>query len=187
MKQGDIAKRLGVADSKISQYLAVFDLDERVQKLVAKGNLDPGANTKVRALKGVDDPDMQYALATKSIEQGWTAEEIEVAVSKLKAKAEEKARRDREKAKAEGGATRGRAAATEEAAEADEPKFDSSSVEPVKKAALTSVVNHVYEAVQRLKAKDNVDPEKLAYEKGKLDGLKMAAGLKAIPKSLLDE
>ena len=187
MKQGDIAKRLGFADSKISQYLAVFDLDERVQKLVARGTLDPGANTKVRALKGIEDPDMQYGLATKAIEQGWSAEEIEVAVAKLKAKAEEKARREREKAKAEGTAgTRGRAAAETDDGN-DEPKFDSASIEPVKKAALTSVVNHVYESVQRLKAKDGVDPEKLAYEQGKLDGLKMAAGLKSIPKSVLDK
>jgi ParB/RepB/Spo0J family partition protein len=192
LKQTEIKDQLGVADSKVSQYLAVFDLDERVQKLVRRGQLDPGAGTKVRALKALKDPDQQYALATKAIEAGWTSDDIEEAVTRLEAKAAaaEKAARERDKAKKasaeEGGSTRGRAAAAS-SEEEDEPMFDPKAIAPLKKAEFHALLEAVGAKIEKMRSKDSVDEAKLAYERGKLDGLKLATGLKALPKSLAEE
>lgn len=190
LKQTEIKEQLGVADSKVSQYLAVFDLDERVQKLVRRGQLDPGAGTKVRALKGLKDADQQYAVATKAVEAGWTSDDIEEAVTRLEAKAAaaEKAARERDKAKKaaaeEGGSTRTRAAASEEE---DEPMFDPKAIAPLKKAEFHALLEAVGAKIEKMRSKDSVDETKLAYERGKLDGLKLATGLKALPKSLAEE
>jgi ParB/RepB/Spo0J family partition protein len=181
--QTSIRERLGVSDAMVSQYLAVFDLDERVQKLVRKGDLEPGTNTKVRALKSVTDGDEQYAIALKAAEGGWTSDDIAQSVATLMAKKAmaEKAAKEREKARksGEGGSTR--AAADEEE---EGPTFDPKSVAPIKKADLHALLEAVNERIQRMRAKDDIDPEKLAYERGRLDGLKQAGGLKALPKSI---
>lgn len=190
LKQTEIKEQLGVADSKVSQYLAVFDLDERVQKMVKKGLLDPGANTKVRALKAVKDPDQQYGLAVKAADAGWTSDDIDEAVKRLEAQAaaKEKAAKERaaaKKANAKKASDEG--AETEvasEAADDDDHLFDPKSIAPLKKAEFHALLESVGAKIEKMRAKDTVDETKLAYERGKLDGLKLATGLKALPKSL---
>jgi ParB/RepB/Spo0J family partition protein len=189
LKQTEIKEQLGVADSKVSQYLAVFDLDERVQKMVKKGLLDPGANTKVRALKAVKDPDQQYALATKAAEAEWTSDDIDEAVKRLEAQqaAKEKAAKERAAAKKaaakKGGAEDDAAPAADAEAEFD-GLFDPKTIVPLKKAEFHALLESVGAKIEKMRSKDTVDETKLAYERGKLDGLKLATGLKTLPKSL---
>jgi ParB/RepB/Spo0J family partition protein len=187
-KQTEIKDELGVADSKVSQYLAVFDLDERVQKMVRKGQMDPGANTKVRALKAVKDPDAQYALANKASELGWTADDIEEAAKRLEAKMAARAKADKERAEAKKATAKktSEGEETDGAAEAadDENMFDPKSIAPLKKAEFHALLESVGAKIEKMRSKDTVDETKLAYERGKLDGLKLATGLKALPKSL---
>ena len=190
MKQTEIKEQLGVADSKVSQYLAVFDLDERVQKLVRKGQMDPGANTKVRALKAIKDPDQQYATAVKAIEAAWTSDDIEEAVARIEARAAaaEKAAKEREKAKkAAGPKVKG---ATEEAEAEDEAEadpFDPATLKIIKDVHFSAILNTVASKIEKMRAKDGTDPTKLAFELGRLEGLKQGAGLKALPKSIVEE
>jgi len=190
LKQTEIKEQLGVADSKVSQYLAVFDLDERVQKMVKKGLLDPGANTKVRALKAVKDPDQQYGLAVKAAESNWTSDDIDEAVKRLEAQAaaKEKAAKERAAAK-KSNAKKGSESGAEGSAEGsdsedDDNLFDPKSIAPLKKAEFHALLESVGAKIEKMRSKDSVDETKLAYERGKLDGLKLATGLKALPKSL---
>lgn len=188
LKQTEIKEQLGVADSKVSQYLAVFDLDERVQKMVKKGLLDPGANTKVRALKAVKDPDQQYGLAVKAADAGWTSDDIDEAVKRLEAQAAAKEKAAKERAAAKKGAAK-KATAEGEESEAstekdDDNMFDPKAITPLKKAEFHALLESVGAKIDKMRSKDSVDETKLAYERGKLDGLKLATGLKALPKSL---
>ena len=191
MKQTEIKTELGVADSNVSQHLAVFDLDERVQKLVRKGQLDPGTNTKVRALKAIVDLDQQYATALKAIEGGWTSDDLEEAVARIEARMAEKEKAAKERAKAEkakGARTKsGEAEETDEAGEADAPTFDPKSFAIIKKAEFSAMLESVATKIEKMRAKEGTDPTKLAYERGRLDGLKQGAGLKALPKSIAGE
>jgi ParB/RepB/Spo0J family partition protein len=187
LKQTEIKEQLGVADSKVSQYLAVFDLDERVQKMVKRGMLDPGANTKVRSLKAVKDPDQQYGLAVKAADSGWTSDDIDEAVKRLEAQlaAKEKAAKERAAAKKAGG--KKEKEKDEEGAEveaSDDSMFDAKAIAPLKKAEFHALLESVGAKIEKMRSKDTVDETKLAYERGKLDGLKLATGLKALPKSL---
>lgn len=188
MKQTEIKTELGVTDSKVSQFLAVFDCDDRVQKMVRKGQLEPGTGTKIRALKGVKDGDNQYAIALKAVEKGWTSDDIDEAVKRLEAKLESQAaaakeRAEAKKAKKDGGGEE--AAEVEAAVEAvEEDKYSLDSITAVKALDLRALLNSVDAKISRMRSKDNVDEAKLAYERGKLDGLKLASGLKALPKSI---
>lgn len=189
LKQTQIKDELGVADSKVSQYLAVFDCDDRVQKMVRKGQLEPGTGTKIRALKAVKDGDEQYAIAVKAIEKGWTADDIDEAAKRLEAKlaAAEKAAKERaaaKKAKKDGEAETEAEAEVE--AEAEE-KYALDAIAIVKAAELRALLNSIDAKISRMRSKENVDESKLAYERGKLDGLKLASGLKALPKSIATE
>lgn len=189
LKQTQIKDELGVADSKVSQYLAVFDCDDRVQKMVRKGQLEPGTGTKIRALKAVKDGDEQYAIAVKAIEKGWTADDIDEAAKRLEAKlaAAEKAAKERaaaKKAKKDGEAETEAEAEVE--AEAEE-KYALDAIAIVKAAELRALLNSIDAKISRMRSRENVDESKLAYERGKLDGLKLASGLKALPKSIATE
>ena len=86
----------------------------------------------------------------------------------------------------EGGSTRGRAAAAS-SEEEDEPMFDPKAIAPLKKAEFHALLEAVGAKIEKMRSKDSVDEAKLAYERGKLDGLKLATGLKALPKSLAEE
>jgi ParB/RepB/Spo0J family partition protein len=187
LKQTEIKEKLGVADSKVSQYLSVFDCDDRVQKMVRKGQLEPGTGTKIRALKAVKDGDQQYAIAVKAIEKGWTADDIDEAAKRLEAKLEAAAQAAKERAaakKAKKGEGEEAEAEAEVEAEAEE-KYAIDSIAVVKAAELRALLNSIDAKITRMRAKDSVDEAKLAYERGKLDGLKLASGLKALPKSIV--
>lgn len=185
LKQTQIKEKLGISDAKVSQALAVFTLDERVQKLVRKGSLEPGTNTKVRSLKALEDGDDQYSLAVKAIEGEWTSDDIDEAVTRLEAKrsAQAAAAEARAKGKEEGddagdggGAPRGPKAS-----------FDPKAVSPIKKADFIALLEGVTAKIEKMRSKDNVDPEKLAFERGKLEGLKLGTSLKALPKSIASD
>lgn len=188
MKQTEIKDKLGVSDAKVSQALAVFDLDERVQKLVRKGQMEPGTNTKVRALKAVKDADQQYGIAVKAIESGWTADDIDEAVARLAAKqaAAEKAAQERAEAKrAAAAAAEAGAVPPKKVVETSGHAFDIAKIVPITKAEFHALLESVGAKIEKLRSKDTVDEVKLAYERGKLDGIKLTANLKALPKSLV--
>ena len=184
MKQTEIKTQLGVSDAKVSQALAVFDLDERVQKLVRKGQLEPGTNTKVRSLKAVKDVDFQYGIAIKAIEGAWTSDDIDEAIARLEAKeaAKAKAAKEREKVKKE--ASPKATGASDDEAETEADPFAPSTLKIIDDTQFAAILNSVNSKVEKMRAKDNVDPTKLAFELGRLEGLKQGAGLKALPKSL---
>lgn len=186
MLQTQIKDELGVADSHVSQYLATFDLDDRVQALVKKGDLDPGAGTKVRALKGLKDPDAQYALALKAVEKGYTADDIAEAVEQAKARA---------KAKAEASASKG--SKSEEGDEEEETpskggktpktieeKYDIKGVKVLVKQTAYDFMIMIGKQLERERAKDTPDEAKIEILVARFDTARQYCGLKPIPKSL---
>jgi ParB/RepB/Spo0J family partition protein len=190
LKQTQIKDELGVADSKVSQYLAVFDCDDRVQKMVRKGQLEPGTGTKIRAAQGRQG----WGRAIRDCRQG-DREGLD-------------RRRHRRGGQAPGGQARGgreggqggvrrrrrrrRTARLETEAEAEveaeaEEKYALDAIAIVKAAELRALLNSIDAKISRMRSRENVDESKLAYERGKLDGLKLASGLKALPKSIATE
>lgn len=187
MLQTQIKDELGVADSHVSQYLATFDLDDRVQALVKKGDLDPGAGTKVRALKGMKDPDAQYALALKAVEKGYTADDIAEMVSQAKARAAAKAESAAAKASAkgdesdegdEGPAPKG------PKAKALEEKYDIKTVKVLPKQTSYDFMIMLGKQLERERAKDNPDEAKIDILVARFDTARQYCGLKPIPKSV---
>jgi len=188
----NLAQRLDISNAKVTQYLAVFELDERVQKMVRKGNFGDQVATKVREIKNFTDGDVQYAVALKAVEKGWTSDDIKEAYARFEAKEaeREKARKEKEKAKASAKkAAKGGAEEEEESEEEEAPasKFDASKISVIKPNYIHSLLDMVQARIDKIRSVEDekdIDVEKLAFERGKLEGLKLAGGLKALPKSL---
>lgn len=190
MTATEVARKLGVSNAKVSQYLAVFKLDPRVQKLVKKGDFGAGVSTKIRPLGEIEDGEVQYQIAMLAIAKEWTSDDIAEAVARYHAKeeAKEEARREREKAKkaAKKAAASGDAEEAEEAEEEEAPasKFDIAKITPIKKEHIHALLDSVTAKIDKLRAAEEVDEGKLGYQRGMLDGLKLAGGLKDLPKSV---
>ena len=73
----DIAQRIGVDRSTISNTLRLLDLQDIPQQAIRQGTLTPGHG---RALLGLSDPSMQDALARRTIAGGWSVRMVEAAV-----------------------------------------------------------------------------------------------------------
>ena len=82
LRHDDIAQRVGVDRSTVSNLLRLLTLHEPVRQLVSDGQLSAG---QARALAGLDDPDQQLALARHAIAQAWSVRRIEDAVRKQNA------------------------------------------------------------------------------------------------------
>ncbi len=211
MTQTEIATAIGKSNAYVTHHLQILDLDERVKTMVKKGKFDL---TKIRELARIKDPDDQFTIATRAIEnpdKPWTAEAIHEATERLKAKEQERAEREveREKEKKRAaraqkaeGAADGAEETTEKTEEKVEPKsaFDYAQVAPVAKKTMYALLEASNLRLQKKRGKiDSAATDKfkdkpevkelcsLAEEKGFLKGLKQAAGLIKIPESLSAE
>lgn len=190
MSGTSIAKRLGISNSKVSQTLMVFDLDPRVQKLIAKGELTGGVATKIRPLKDIEDGDVQHEIVLKGIADAWTAPDFKEAVDAYLAREAEKARRKAEKdEKKAAGKSDKKASASEDDEDDGEvsDKYDTKSITIVtKKESIAMLLNSIDRKLGKLNGVEEEarDEVKIAFEKGKLEGVKLVAGLKALPKSI---
>lgn len=194
MTRTDIARRLSVSNAKVTQVLALFNLDPRVQKMIRKGDLGQAVVMKIRPLAQVEDPEVQYSIAQRAAEKEWTAEDIAETVERYLAKeeekAKEKAKKEKEKEKAKKAKKAAKDGGAEEEAEEEESeeetsKFDRKSMALTDLDSLHALLDSVSYKIDKMRASDKeIDEGKLQFERGKLEGLKLASGLKALPKSI---
>ncbi len=76
--QAQIAEQVGKARSTVTNALRLLRLPEEVRELLREGALTPGQARPLLSLSAVD---RQIALATKAVEHGLSARDIEAAVS----------------------------------------------------------------------------------------------------------
>ncbi|MFP4144828.1 MAG: ParB/RepB/Spo0J family partition protein [Phycisphaeraceae bacterium] len=76
----EIAQRVGLERSTISNLLRLLNLDEGVQQMLRRGQLSMG---QARALASVEDPNQQLALAERIVREGLSVRQVEQLVRKL--------------------------------------------------------------------------------------------------------
>lgn len=89
LRQQDLADKLGISRTNVTNTLRILNLDSRVIKLAIEGKLTEG---HCRSLLSYENPDKQYEMALRIINQGQTVRDIERAVKNTK-KIKEKNRR----------------------------------------------------------------------------------------------
>jgi len=77
LRHDDVAQRVGVNRSTVTNLLRLLALDEQVREFVAAGQLSAG---QARALAGLSDASHQLALARQAIAEAWSVRKIEEAV-----------------------------------------------------------------------------------------------------------
>ena len=77
----EIAERVGLDRSTITNHLRLLSLDAEVQTLVSNQLLSMG---HARALAGLDDADDQRALAARVVKDQWSVRQTEAAVQRAK-------------------------------------------------------------------------------------------------------
>lgn len=77
LSHDQIAKRLGIERSTVSNLLRLLNLSDSVQALVRDGLLSMG---QARAIAGVADPVQQEYLASQAIKGNWSVRQVEAAV-----------------------------------------------------------------------------------------------------------
>lgn len=86
MSHANVAKRVGVERSTISNYLRLLDLPADVQQLVLDGKL---SNGQAKAIAGLSDPNQQVDLSKKAIVQSLSVRALEKRVSQMNKKTEQ--------------------------------------------------------------------------------------------------
>ena len=81
MRQQDLADKLGISRTNVTNTLRILNLDKRVIELAVEGKL---SESHCRTLLAITDPDKQYAAALRIIEKGQTVRDIERTVKKRK-------------------------------------------------------------------------------------------------------
>lgn len=74
LKQADLADKLGISRTYVTNTLRILNLDPRVIELALEGKLTEG---HCKTLVSIEDPEQQYALALKIIESGGTVKDLE--------------------------------------------------------------------------------------------------------------
>ena len=74
MTQQELADKIGLNRSTVTNTLRLLNLDERVMKLAIEGKLTEG---HCRSLLSIENPEKQYETALRIIEKGETVKEIE--------------------------------------------------------------------------------------------------------------
>ena len=74
LKQQDLADKLGISRPYVANTLRILNLDERVIKLALDGKLTEG---HCKTLVSIQDPDKQYEMALKIVENGGTVGDTE--------------------------------------------------------------------------------------------------------------
>ena len=87
LTQDQVAKQVGKSRSTITNMLRLLDLPDEVLELLRSGELKEG---HARALLGLDDESHMILLANRVIASGLSVREVEAAVRRMNAVAEEK-------------------------------------------------------------------------------------------------
>ena len=87
LTQDQVAKQVGKSRSTITNMLRLLDLPDEVLELLRSGGLKEG---HARALLGLDDESHMILLANRVIASGLSVREVEAAVRRMNAVAEEK-------------------------------------------------------------------------------------------------
>ncbi|MBK8099190.1 MAG: ParB/RepB/Spo0J family partition protein [Planctomycetes bacterium] len=78
--QDDLAKRVGLDRSSVTNFLRLLDLPSEVQAHVSRGTLSMG---HARCLLGLSDPAAIVTMADESIRLGWSVRELEQRVKQV--------------------------------------------------------------------------------------------------------
>lgn len=89
LKQQDLADKLGISRTNVTNTLRILNLDKRVIELALDGKLTEG---HCRSLLAIENPDKQYEMALRIIEKGQTVRDIERSVKNKKKIAKKNAR-----------------------------------------------------------------------------------------------
>lgn len=81
LKQQELADKLGISRTNVTNTLRILNLDKRVIELAIEGKLTEG---HCRSLLAIEDPDKQYEMALRIIEKGQTVRDIERSVQNKK-------------------------------------------------------------------------------------------------------
>ena len=81
LKQQDLADKLGISRTNVTNTLRILNLDSRVIQLALEGKLTEG---HCRSLMAITDQETQYQTALKIIENGGTVRDIERTVKNKK-------------------------------------------------------------------------------------------------------
>jgi len=87
---GEIAKRLGKAETTVHNTVRLLQLPKKARDALADGKISEGHARQVLALK--DMPEAQDELVTLIVQNGWSVRQTERYVSSLKAGVKEKAK-----------------------------------------------------------------------------------------------
>ena len=87
LTQDQLAKQVGKSRTAITNMLRLLDLPEEVLELLRSGELKEG---HARALLGLDDEAHMILLANRTVASGLSVREVEAAVKRMNALAEEK-------------------------------------------------------------------------------------------------
>jgi len=74
LKQQDLADKLGISRTNVTNTLRILNLDKKVMELALEGKLTEG---HCRSLLAIENPDKQYEMALRIIEKGQTVRDIE--------------------------------------------------------------------------------------------------------------
>ena len=74
LRQQDLADKLGISRTNVTNTLRILNLDKRVIELAIEGKLTEG---HCRTLLAIENPDKQYEAALRIIEKGQTVRDIE--------------------------------------------------------------------------------------------------------------
>lgn len=193
MSQEEIAKRVRKTNGFVSQHLAIGRLDPRVRTIIKNNASDSTITAKVRELVRLSEhPEAQYALAQDAfnIESPWTSTMIKDKIDTIILVAKQREDAKAKKAKEAGTSTKSKNEEVEETEE-EAPFADAE----VKFVGIKNARSYLaYLSLRFDKAKTMPDDteesrikraEKVAYEKGRLEGAQTAFGLKDLPASLL--
>jgi ParB/RepB/Spo0J family partition protein len=198
--QAQIAKDIHRTDGFVSQHLAIGKLNPPVKALIHSHANDGAVLSKARALYKLNDyPDAQLAAAKQCFDKNdpWSVTRLQQVVDDalLEIQEEEEKAKQREKEKkqrAAGGETKVTVAPEEK--EKIEKQYEKVEIEPTAtktllRSALKFAELHLKKArlmPEKTKEEAAAKREKVAYERGRLDTLQMAAGLKEWPKSVVE-
>ncbi|MFG0251085.1 MAG: ParB/RepB/Spo0J family partition protein [Phycisphaeraceae bacterium JB051] len=85
LSHAQVAERVGIQRSTISNYLRLLDLPAEVQQLVLDGKL---SNGQAKTIAGLSDPNQQLDLAKKAIAQSLSVRALEKLVAEMNEKTE---------------------------------------------------------------------------------------------------
>ena len=87
LKQDEVAERVSKSRTAVTNSMRLLKLDERVQQMVIDDKLSTG---HARALLGIEEPDLQFAMATKVFDEKLSVREVEKLVKKVQQGKQEK-------------------------------------------------------------------------------------------------